>query len=182
MWLKNNSSKVKNMTQKITTAQNGTMPAQAHMSDDDVLKYTRGIRVTVVKELMSENKAPVETGDRIMLTTLLKDLDSQAFSSKKLAFEEKKADSTAAVVAELLRSINKNTAFTVGSDINNSIVDITAQVVPSSILDVPALPGELEVSPPQMDYNTFVRSQGKDVDQIGRDVVHPEKDDDDDMP
>jgi hypothetical protein len=167
---------VKNMNQETITAQSGTDPAVCQMSDDEVLNFTRGIRVTVVKDLMVSNKAPTETGDRILLTSMLKDLDMQALSSKKISSDEKKADSTAAVVAELLRSINKNTAF--ASLDEGNIIDSTARVVPASILDMPALPGEMDVAPPQLDYNSFVRSQGRDVDQLGKDVVHPESEDD----
>lgn len=168
------------MEQEQMPAQSGTKPALPQMSDDEVLAYTRGVRIQVVQEVMASGKAPSETGDRILLSDMLKGLESQALASKKIASDEKQNSNTAAVVAELLRSIDKNTAFTsLGGGKGGEIIDVTAQVVPSYIPDMPALPGEMDVAPPQMDYNTFVRSQGKDVDQIGKDVKHQEAEDDD---
>ena len=153
------------------------------MSDDEVLAYTRGIRIKVVQEVMASGKAPSETGDRILLSDMLKGLESQALSSKKIESDNKRADNAAVVVAEILRSIDKNTAFTnLAGGHGGEIIDVAAQVVPMSIPDIPALPGEMDVAPPQMDYATFVRSQGKDVDQLGKDVKHQESDDEDDIP
>lgn len=162
-------------------AQNEIAPADTQMNDDEVLSYTRGIRIGVVKELMAGNKSPTETGDRILLTSMLKDLDVQALSSKKLATDEKRADNTAAIVAELLRNIDKRTMFTTTHDELENVIDTAACVVPNTIPDMPALPGEMDVNPPQLDYASFVRSQGKDVDQLGRDTNHPE-DKEDDLP
>lgn len=153
------------------------------MSDDEVLAYTRGIRIKVVQEVMASGKAPTETGDRILLSDMLKGLESQALSSKKIESDNKRADNAAVVVAEILRSIDKNTAFTnLAGGHGGEIIDVAAQVVPMSIPDIPALPGEMDVAPPQMDYATFVRSQGKDVDQLGKDVKHQESNDEDDIP
>lgn len=164
-------------------AQKAVKPAEPlpQMSDDEVLAYTRGIRIKVVQDVMADGKAPTETGDRILLSDMLKGLESGALASKKIASDEKQNSNTAAVVAELLRNIDKNTAFTApnGATYNGEIVDVTARMVPLSIPDIPALPGEMDVAPPQMDYNTFVRLQGKDVDQIGKDVKHQEAEDDD---
>jgi hypothetical protein len=39
----------------------------------------------------------------------------------------------------------------------------------------------MDVSPPQLDYAGFVRSQGGDVDQMGKDVKHEEAGDDEDF-
>lgn len=171
------------MEQEQASAQSVAMPALPQMNDDEVLAYTRGIRVKVVQEVMASGKAPTETGDRILLSDMLKGLESQALASKKIASDEKKADNTAAVVAEILRKIDKNTAFSSlagnGQVIEGEIVDASSFVVPASIPDMPALPGEMDVAPPQMDYNTFVRSQGRDVDQLGKDARHPESEEDD---
>lgn len=172
------------MSQDQIPAQTGAAPQLSNMSDDEVLAYTRGVRIKVVQELMTPASPgapgiPQETGDRMFLTNMLNGLDSQAVNSKKIASEQRNADNTAAVVAELLRNLNRNTAFTPvgGSDPNT--IDVDARVLPPSMPDVPALPGEMDVAPPQLDYASFVRSQGKDIDQLGKDVVHPESQEDD---
>lgn len=171
------------MTQEqAVPAQSGELPPP--MSDDDVLAYTRRMRIKVVKDLTATGSVSGENSDRILLTNMLKDLDSQALNSKKLTQDQKNNDNTAAVVAELLRTIDKNKAFTPLGDGSARTVDVEARVVPHSIGDIPALPGELDVTPPQLDYATFVRSQGKDADQLGKDAPHSEarQDDDDGMP
>jgi hypothetical protein len=52
--------------------------------------------------------------------------------------------------------------------------------VPREISDAQAMPGEMDVAPPQLDYASFVRSQGRDIDTIGKDVKHAEADEDED--
>lgn len=152
------------------------------MSDDDVLAFTRGIRVKVVNSLMTGGAVSGENSDRILLTNMLAGLDSQAMNSKRLAQDQKNSDNAAVIVAELLRNIDKNSAFQVIPQAGQ-IIDVEARVVPPSIADMPALPGEMDVNPPQLDYASFVRAQGKDVDQIGRDVKHQEAEDaGDDIP
>lgn len=174
------------MSQEQLPAQNGAIAPAAALSDDEVLAFTRGVRVKVVNVLMTPASPgapaiPQDTGERIFLTNMLNGLDSQAMGSKKLAADERNADNTAAVVAELLRTMNKNTAFQ-GTPAPGQIIDVDAHVVPHSIGDMPALPGEMDVAPPQLDYASFVRSQGRDVDQIGKDVKHEEAYEDPDTP
>lgn len=167
------------MSDEQNAAQNGSMLPGANMTDDQVLAFTRGFRVKVINQLMPGDAVPGENSDRIMLTQMLSGLDSQAINSKRIAADQKNSDNTAAVVAELLRGINRNAPFKLNS---NNIVDVDTRVVPNTIGDMPALPGEMDVAPPQLDYASFVRSQGKDVDQLGKDVKHAESDDEDDIP
>jgi hypothetical protein len=168
------------MSQDQTPAQNGSELPGANMTDDQVLAYTRGLRVKVINTLMPGDAVPGDNSDRIMLSQMISGLESQAISSKRIAADQKNSDNTAAVVAELLRGINRNSPFKLNP--NSNIVDVDARVVPNTVPDIPALPGEMDVAPPQLDYASFVRSQGKDVDQLGKDVRHAESDDEDDIP
>lgn len=167
------------MSQEQMPAQNGQLPDISSMTDDEVLAYTRGVRVKVVQSLVKTGEVSPDNSDRILLTNMLNGLDSQALNSKKISADQKNADNTAAVVAELLRTINKNTAFTPLGGNSDNIIDVSARVVPNSIPDIPALPGEMDVAPAQMDYATFVRSQGRDIDELGKNHNHPEAADDD---
>lgn len=159
----------------------------APMNDDDVLAYTRGIRVKIVQKITTNVESggmPVDNGQANLLTNMLNGLDSQAMGNKRLAQEQRNNDNTAAVVAELLRSIDKNKAFQLTPDQDPNIVDVEAKVVPLDAMPVAALPGEMDVAPPQLDYASFVRGQGRDVDSIGKNQKHAEadEDEDDDMP
>jgi hypothetical protein len=153
------------------------------MNDDDVLAYTRGIRVKVIQKITSNTETqgmPVDNGQANLLTNMLNGLDSQAMGNKRLAQEQRNNDNTAAVVAELLRSIDKNKAFQLAPGDDPDTVDVEARVVPREITDAQAMPGEMDVAPPQLDYASFVRSQGRDIDTIGKDVKHAEADEDED--
>lgn len=161
------------MSDEQIPAQNGGIPDVSGMSDDDVLNFTRGVRVKVVQDLTKGGAVSGDNSDRILLTNMLNGLDTQAINNKKIAADEKSNDNAAAIVAELLRTVNKATLFT-PEEGHKGIIDVEARVVPRTISDIPALPGELDVAPPQMDYASFVRSQGKDIDQLGRDAQHPE--------
>lgn len=169
--------------EQIPAAQKSVIPYHntelPQMTEDQVLAFTRGIRIQVASSLMAGGAVSGENSDRILLTNMLNGLDSQATNIKKIAADQKNADNAAVIVAELLRTINKQTMFQGVPGNTNQVIDVEARVVPNIIPDIPALPGEMEVSPPQMDYTTFVRSQGKDVDQIGKNVVHDEAVDDD---
>jgi hypothetical protein len=165
-----------------TTAQNGALPLST-LSDDDTLALTRGIRVNVIHELMPQGKLPGDNSDRITLNNMLEGLDRQAMGSKRLLADQKSADNTAILMSELLRGLNKSTAFQgIHLPGHNNTIDVEARVVPASVPNMPALPGEMDVAAPQLDYASFVRSQGKDADQIGKDVKHAESDDGDDIP
>lgn len=164
------------------------VPAEAQtealppMNDDDVLAYTRGIRVKVIQKITTNTEThgmPVDNGQANLLTNMLNGLDSQAMGNKRLAQDQRNADNTAAVVAELLKTIDKNKAFQLQPG-DPSVVDVEARVVPAHIGDVPGLPGEMDVSPPQLDYASFVKSQGRDIDTIGASVKHSEAEDEDD--
>lgn len=152
------------------------------MSDDDVLAFTRGVRVKVANKLMDTMVTASGIGgdnsDRILLTNMLNGLDSQAINNKKISADQKNSDNMAATVAELLRNVNRQTAFTIPANGDVIDVDVTKCIVPSSVADIPALPGEMDVAPPQLDYATFVKSQGKDIDQLGKDVKHAEANED----
>lgn len=155
-----------------------TQAQGSQMSDDDVLAYTRGLRVNIITKLMPGPEVPGDNSDRITLTNMIEGLDRQAMGSKKLKQEQNTANNSAQVMSEILRQLDRNTAF------RNNVIDVVAEtvepkVIPSDIENINALPGELDVAPPQLDYNSFVRSQGNDPDQIGKEIKHAEADEDD---
>lgn len=148
------------------------------MTDDEVLNYTRGVRVTVVKELTRNGAVPSENGDKSLLMTALKDLDAQAINKKRLVIEEKGADNSSLIVAHLLKEVNRKTAFK-QVDGNGPVIDVTTKVLPDHIEAPTILPGEGEVNPAQMDYESFMRANGVDPANLGAAAAnnpHPEAD------
>lgn len=159
------------MSNQLLTAQIGELP---EMNEDEVIKFTRGVRLKAIGEIVSKNanNMPTETSDRIFFTNLLNGLDSQAMNVKKIAAEQKNADNTAGIIAELLHGLDKKSVFRNTGE----VIDVTARVLPTSLPDAIQNPGEMEVAPPQLDYATFVKSQGRDPDLIGAHSDHPESD------
>lgn len=157
----------------------------AKMTDDEVLNYTRGVRVTVVKELTRNGAVPSENGDKSLLMTALKDLDAQAINKKRLVIEEKGADNTSLIVAQLLKEVNRKTAFRqVEGDGTSPVIDVSAKVLPDHIEAPTILPGEGEVNPAQMDYESFMVANGVDPANLGAAAAnnpHPEADTGDDV-
>lgn len=171
-------------TQVVPTvgAQAGALPP---MSDDDLQQLTRSIRIGVITKITTNPATqgmPQDKTEAALLSNMLNGLDAQVINNKRLAQEQRNNDNTAVIVAEMLRTVNKQTAFQVRADGTTDVVDVAAKVVPTDIGDVQAVPGEMDVAPPQLDYASFVRSQGKDVDEMGKDVKHAEAEDPDDTP
>lgn len=150
------------------------------MTDDEILSYTRGVRVTVVKELTASGAVPSESADKALLMTALKDLDQQAINKKRLVIEEKGADNSSLIVAHLLKEVNRKTAFKqVPGSSESAVVDVAAKVLPDFIEAPKVLPGEGEVNPAQMDYESFMLANGVDPANLGAAAAnnpHPEAD------
>lgn len=150
------------------------------MTDDEILNFTKGVRITAVKKLTENGFVPSENGDKAMLITMLKDLDSQAINKKRLVIEEKGADNSSLIVAALLRQVDKKTAFRHVEGSGSDVVDVTTRVLPDELPNPDVLPGEGEVNPPQLDYEGFMRANGVDPANLGAAAAnnpHPEAQD-----
>jgi hypothetical protein len=155
------------------------------MTDDEILSFTRGVRVAAVKELTRSGAVPAENGEKALLMTALKDLDSQAINKKRLVIEEKGADNSSLIVAHLLKEVNRKTAFKqVPGAPGGPVIDVAAKVLPDTIDGPVILPGEGEVNPAQMDYESFMVANGVDPANLGAAAAnnpHPEADTGDDV-
>ena len=152
----------------------------AKMTDDEILNFTKGVRITAVKKLTENGFVPSENGDKAMLMTILKDLDSQAINKKRLVIEEKGADNSSLIVAALLKQVDKKTAFRQLDDSNGQVVDVSSRVLPEDLPNPDVLPGEGEVNPPQLDYESFMAINGVDPANLGAAAAnnpHPEAQD-----
>lgn len=132
--------------------------ASAAMSEDQVLAYTQGKRKFIVDEIMKDNKVPQDKGEATLLIQALDGLDRAALTQKRIKADEQAAAGmagAAGLVAKLLTQA--------GSRKNIDVLDVDARevVVPELGNEVPApslVPGETEVAPKQMDYDSFTAS------------------------
>lgn len=150
------------------------------LTDDEVHAFTRHVRVKAVGDVLTscQGKAPSETGDRIFLTNMLNGLDSQANASKRLVADKNAADSSSAMISAVLDGINKLTAFTSTDPNLKDINPAPERAMLGNEFQTPAIvPGELDVVTPQLDYSSFMISQGKDPDSLGSQANAPVEED-----
>lgn len=142
------------------------------LSDDEVLAFTRGVRVKVVQQLFTAEAISGDTSDRNLLVNMLNGLDSQAISSKRIVAEKDIADMTSASIATLISQIDKKTIFSGNGNNNGEITDVEFRAcLPADLPNPETVPGEMAVVTGQMDYVTFMRNNGKDADALGASAV-----------
>lgn len=129
---------------------------QLAMPEDEVLDYTQKVRRGVVKDLLKNGMVPGDNSDRTLLMNMLDGLDRQAVNLKRIKAEEKAAtgmSEATALVAQLLKEAGRTRLDT------GDVVDAEVRVVPSLGDDIPRpdlVPGEMEISPRQTNYEEFM--------------------------
>lgn len=147
-----------------------------NMSDDQVLAFTRGVRVVVVNDLMKGGAVSGENSDRILLTNMLNGLDSQANASRRLLADKNTADASSATIAALLMAVDKNTIFS-RPDPTATVITEADITLPASMATPDMVPGEMDVVTQQLDYSTFMINNGQDPDSLGSKAVSEDTDD-----
>lgn len=130
-----------------------TSPAE--MTEDQVLAYTLSKRKKIVDELTRENKIPEDKTEVSLLVSALDGMDRAALSQKRLKADEKASQGmagAAAAIAKLLTQVNSR-----GS--NQPDIDTgEPKVLGPDIPDPQLVPGETEINPGQMDFDSFTAS------------------------
>jgi len=132
--------------------------APCTMSDDEVLKYTQGVRKELVKDLTFGGMPTAEENRKLLLATL-KDMDSNALGNKKIKVEEKVGMSQAnanALVAEVLRVVGNGDAFVIEGSAR------TAPSLPDTIGLPNLVPGETDINAKPISYENFAPAQEED--------------------
>ena len=142
--------------------QQDTIPTDeqiASMSDDEVLLLTRKLRIKTIRELHKNGALSGENSDRNLYVSLINGLDSQAINNKKIASDQKANANNAALIAEIVAKITP-ASFGANSGV---VVDVQTKVLPDGVVDLQLVPGETDVAPPQMDYNSFVAANARQI-------------------
>ena len=131
------------------------------MGEDEVLAYTQSKRKEIVEHLTKDKKIPEDGSSRDMLLRALDGLDKAAFGKKRLQADERNNGNMAAMMAKLLTHLSSNKNLPPADVIDNGAPPpALGSDIPNPVL----VPGETEVSAPQMDYDTFMAPY-KDADQ-----------------
>ncbi len=125
----------------------------APLSDDQVLALTRTLRIEAIRDLFKNGTLSGESSDRNLFVALTGALDTQAINNKKIAAEDRAGSSNAALVAQIIAAIKPADFQNIGGA--GGVVDVEAKKLPEGI-HVDLVPGETEVNPGQLNYDTFV--------------------------
>ena len=131
-------------------------PPAVAVDNDLSMQFTQTIRTQIASNMMADGALsghdPKQTG---LLLNVLKDMDSQSISQKRIKAEEKSAGvlgDVSALVNRVLDSVNPNN-FAVHH--NQQPIDVAAREVRQDGA-VQAVPGEMDVNPGQLNYKDFV--------------------------
>ena len=120
-------------------------------SDDQLLDFTQRTRKALI-EKFTRNGMPGDVKEASVILGALADIDRQVIGKKRLKIDEEAMRGGAAIafnVAQVLRGIT-NKPTTDGIESNRS-----TPVLGSEIPDPALIPGETDIAPIQVDYDTF---------------------------
>lgn len=118
-------------------------------------EFTQNIRRKMVTTLTPNEQAPTNKEDQQVLLQTLRDMDSQNIQRLRVKVEEKTGGAIAnlsSMVSSVLREINPNN-FTIPS--NSASTPVIA--LPNEVEKAVPVPGEMDIDPPQGDYNNFIK-------------------------
>jgi hypothetical protein len=121
-----------------------------------LLDYTISTREQIIKSLIAEGKAPDKTSDKVLLTQLLDGMDRAIHTKAKLKIDSsttQQQEQTTAMLGELLRRIDPKDYVSQSHTVNNN------REIPSAILVTDRLPGEMDIAPVQLTYESFVSGE-----------------------
>lgn len=130
----------------------------APLSEDQALAFTQGHRRAVVRELTRNCALPSDADERKLLLAALDGMDRTTLTVKRIKSDEKvggEMAGAAGAVANLLSQLssrsNKRTAGIEGSD--------QPPALDRTVPDPTLVPGETDVNPGQLTYDSFTRGQ-----------------------
>lgn len=125
-------------------------------TEDEVLTFTKTKRMELAKAL-TEKGAPTDKDNQTILLHTLDGLDRSSLGRLKIKAEEqanKTTGAAAAVIAKVLAQAGHALYQT------DTPVARETPALPSYIPDPEIVEGELDVSPQQMNYDTFMKGFG----------------------
>jgi hypothetical protein len=124
------------------------------MNEDEVLAYTQNLRVRIIKEVTKGGVVPDDRSAQSLLMNQLDSLERTALTSKRIKADEAAAETGAGAAALIAKLLSQ-----AGSGRREETDIIEARVVPVLGSDVPEpvlVPGETEIAPGQLDYDSFM--------------------------
>lgn len=139
------------------------VPEGEELSAEQIMEeqyaFTQGIRMRVVKSLTAKSAVPDENANKMLLVSMLKDMDAQAASRVRIKQDSGAAAGMAgmaAMVTQILRQVD------VRSYRLPEAIDVEARTLPSSMTVPSIVPGEMDVNPAQGNIDDFMRKMKTD--------------------
>lgn len=150
------------MTEVVENIQGAIPTAEeiANMTDDDVLKLTRKLRIQTIRDLHKNGALSGENSDRNLFVSMINGLDSQAINNKKIVTDQRTSAGNAALIAEIISKVSPANFAAMGA---GQVVDVSTKVVPDGVIELDLVPGETDINPPQLDFNSFVAANARQV-------------------
>jgi hypothetical protein len=121
-------------------------------NEDEILHYTQKTRQRIVQRLMNKTHDQLEGSDKTMLLMALDGMDRSAMGRKRLKTDEKVGASQAMAAALIAQVLAAPGALRAHQGISNRPIPQLPADIPEPIL----VPGELEQTVSQMDFDTFM--------------------------
>ncbi len=118
-----------------------------------LLDYSITTREQIIRSLVADGKAPEKSSDKVLLTQLLDGMDRAIHTKAKLKIDSsttQQQEQTTAMLGELLRRIDPKDYVSHNHAVNSN------RDIPSTIIVTDRLPGEMDIAPAQLTYETFI--------------------------
>lgn len=137
--------------------------------EEEDLDYARNLRKAFIGKMVEKGAAPEDRGDKAILLSALKDIDSAALGRMRIKAEEKAskdgADS-AALVAEMLKQVSSSMG------VSQALVRREKPVaLPDDIAPPELKPGEVEIGSINTTYDDFMSKMKPS--EVTEEVIKP---------
>lgn len=131
----------------------------AEQKMEEQYAFTQDIRMRVVKSLTAKSAVPDENANKMLLVSMLKDMDAQASSRVRIKQDSGAAAGMAgmaAMVTQILRQVD------VRQYRLPEAIDVEARTLPASMVTPSIVPGEMDVNPAQGNIDDFMKKMKVD--------------------
>lgn len=130
-------------------------PAAAASDPDAMMTFVQGVRMHLAQNLINAGALSGTNKESTgMLTDVLKDMGQQAVQQKRIMVESDSASALgdmSALVNRVLDMVGPDTGR-----VSGPVIDVPARVLADTGEGFSAVPGEMDVTPPQGSYAEFV--------------------------
>lgn len=127
------------------------------LTDDQILENSQIVRKKLVDSLIKDGQMPTDTDDKYVLLGALKDMDKQVIDKRRVAIEDKAANS-ASVVAD---AVSKISTLLDGDPFKRKGSGEAPVADDSKIPDYTPVPGETAIGITSETFDDFMGKHGK---------------------